>query len=221
MMYFNSKRFDAKLLKTWININKDLIRITTHNKYLLACKRSNVFPKHLNRYSLNLTFYNDTIKQRAKTYINRFMLKMINLEINDNFKQRRILISSIYNISRNIENCLPAHICCKFFKTQNKKLHKLFKQENNRLSKKLRWIWSRKETVDERMDNMNLKYFYIVQTNNSHESIKFSLNKNNLHRSDRACAIELDSNNYNHLTKNLLEPRVKWFINAILKFLMK
>jgi len=114
----------VKLLKTWININKDLIRITTHNKYLLACKRSNVFPKHLNRYiSLNLTFYNDTIKQRAETHTNRFMLKMINLEINDNFKQRRMLISSIYHISRNIENRLPTHICCKFFRTQNSSIN--------------------------------------------------------------------------------------------------
>jgi len=75
------------------------------------------------------------------------MLKMINLEINDNFKQRRRLISSIYHVSRNIENRLPGHICLKFFGTQNLRLHKLFKQENNRLSKNYIGSWVPKKLL--------------------------------------------------------------------------
>jgi len=202
----------VKLLKIWININKDLIRITTHNKYLLTCKRLNVFPKHLNRYiSLNLTFYNDMIKQRAKTFTNRCMLKMLNLETKDNFKQRRTLIPSIYHISKNIENRLPADICYKFFTTQNIRLKKFYKQENNRLFKKLHWIWSCKETVEKQSNSLILKYFYTIQSDNS---VKFSLNRNNLHNLERVGVIELDSNKYNHHTKKLLEPREKWFIKA-------
>jgi len=71
------------------------------------------------------------------------MLKMINLEINDNFKQRRMLISSIYHVSRTIENRLPymLHICWhQFFQNSKIRLHRLFKHENNRLLKKLHWI---------------------------------------------------------------------------------
>jgi len=142
------------------------------------------------------------------------MLKMINLEINDNFKQRRMLISSIYHISRNIENRLPTHRCCKFFRTQNSRLHKLFILENNRLSKKLRWITSFKETFEKHIDSNNLKYFCTVQSDNSQHFTKFSQNRYNLHSQDRTYEIELVSNSYNHHTKNLLEPREKWFINA-------
>jgi len=95
------------------------------------------------------------------------MLKMINLEINDNFKQRRMLISSIYHVSKNIENRLPAYICCKFFRTQNLRLYRLFKQENNRLSKKLHWIITSKKIIDKHIDIKNLKYFCTVQSHNS------------------------------------------------------
>jgi len=35
-----------------------------------------------------------------------------------------------------------------------------------------------------------------------------------LHSSDRTYVIDLDPTNYNHHTKNLLEPREKWFINT-------
>jgi len=80
-----------------------------------------------------LTFYNDTTKQRLNTHITKFMLKILNLEIKDNFKQRRMLISSIYRISKNIENRLPVHTYCKFFTTQNLILNKFSKLQNNRL----------------------------------------------------------------------------------------
>jgi len=109
------------------------------------------------------------------------MLKMINLEISDNFKQRRMLISSIYRVSKNIENRLYVHICCKFFRTQNLRLHRLFKQENNRLSKKLHWILTSKKIIDKHIDIKNLKYFCAAQSHNSQHVTKISLNGNNLH----------------------------------------
>jgi len=92
---------------------------------------------------------------------------MINLEINDNFK-RRMLISSIYHVSRTMENRLPAHIGCKFFRTQNFRPHRLFKHENNRLSKKLHWIITSKKIIDKQhIDIKNLKYFCAAQSHNS------------------------------------------------------
>jgi len=76
----------VRLLKQWINFNKKLIKTTLRNKYLLKCKRLNVFPKYLNNYCpINFTFYDDIIKQQAITHSKRF-IKNINLEISDNLK---------------------------------------------------------------------------------------------------------------------------------------
>jgi len=56
----------VRLLKQWIKDNKEIIKTTLRNKYLLDCKRSNIVPKHLNNYCLfNIKFYNDNIKQQA------------------------------------------------------------------------------------------------------------------------------------------------------------
>jgi len=73
---------------------------------------------------------------------------MLNLEITDNFKKRRFLISSLYIVTHNIENNLPGYICHKFFKTQDRALFKLFMQERDRLYKKLKFMQSFKRNND-------------------------------------------------------------------------
>jgi len=81
----------VRLLKQWIYCNKEIIRTT-------------FLPKHLNNYlTFNITFYNDNIKLQALSNTQRFIKNMLNLEITDNYKKRRTLISHLYNITRNIE----------------------------------------------------------------------------------------------------------------------
>jgi len=62
-------------------LQQKLIRITLRNKYLLNCKRLNIFPKHLNNYCpFNIIFYNDNIKQQALKNTKRFINNMLNLD---------------------------------------------------------------------------------------------------------------------------------------------
>jgi len=69
-----------------------------------------------------MTFYNDNIKLQALLNTQRFIKNMLNLEITDNYKKRRTLISRLYNTTRNIEKNLPAYIYNKFYKTQDRSL---------------------------------------------------------------------------------------------------
>jgi len=87
----------VRLLKQWINFNKELIKTILRNKYLLKYKRSNVFPKHLNKFCpYKFTYYDDIIKQQSIIY-SRFIMKMLNLEISDNFNKQRSLMYTQYN----------------------------------------------------------------------------------------------------------------------------
>jgi len=129
------------LLKKWIHHNKELIKIAARNKYLLLCKRSNIFPKHLNHYRTSrFTFHNELSFRKADRFFNRFSSQILNLEIADNCKHRKNLLSSIYRLTRSIENNLPCYICKKFFYTQHRSLQKLYLHEDYRFIKKLNWL---------------------------------------------------------------------------------
>jgi len=204
------------LLKQWINYNKELIRTTWRNKYLLNCKRSNIVPKHLNNYSRsNITFYNDNIKQKALNNSKRYIKNILNLEITDNFKKRRFLISFLYKVTRNIENNLPGCICQKFFKTQEYSLRKLFKHEKDRLLKKFKTMQTFKENIEhQKINSNNIKYYCSTYSPNNSIVHKFSFNKHEFSFNDMVYDIEIKQSEYNFTTNNLLEPRDKWFINT-------
>jgi len=124
-------------LKKWIQYNKDLVKIKARNKYLLRCRRSKLVPKHLNKFqNCKLKFHNDYIYDRAESAFHRFSLKLLNLEISDNFQKIKTLTKSIYRVTRNIEKNLPAYICNEFFNTQISSLSKLRLKENNRTMNK-------------------------------------------------------------------------------------
>jgi len=128
------------LLKKWIHHNKELVKIRARSKYLLQCKRSNLVPKHLTKYgTYKLKFYNEPSTRRALFYSHRFISLMLNLEISNNFKQIKLITSSIHYLTRTIERNLPHYICIKFFNTQYRSLSNLFVKEKNRMMKKLIW----------------------------------------------------------------------------------
>jgi len=203
------------LLKKWIHHNKELIRISARNKYLLHCKRSNIFPKHLNYYrSSRFTFYNDISSRKADKYFNKFTSKILKLEIADNFKHRKSLLSSIYFSTRAIENNLPSYICKKFFYTQQKSLHKLFIHEENRFSKKLNWLHTIiiKENNKKSMNIKKIKYFCSKTSTNSINDVEITFN--GFQQSPNTHLVELDPSSYGLDKKSITNPREKWFINS-------
>jgi len=130
----------VNLLKKWIHHNKDLVKTKARNKYLLLCKRSNIVPKHLINYrSCKLKFHNDYLSSRADSHLRRLALQLLNLEISDNFKYLKVLITSLYRVTRAIERSLPVYICNEFFNTQTRSLSKLFMREKNRMRRKFSW----------------------------------------------------------------------------------
>jgi len=91
---------------------------------------------------------------------------MFNLEIIDNFKYCRSLITFIYWLTRIIENNLSRYICSKFFNTQQRSLKLLYLQEENRFAKKLAWLQKPSNTISITNKKVNkvskvkeLKYF--------------------------------------------------------------
>jgi len=216
-IFYNFGCRAVRLLKSWIYYNKQLIIITARNKYLLKCKRSNVFPKHLkNICSFNITFYNNTIKQRQITYTERFMKNMLNLEICDNFKKRRLLISCIYSVMRDIEKNLPMRICHRFFSSQNRSLHKFFLNENDRLHKKLISLKTSIRNNDINLNTINdIGYRAWVQHHNGKNNYTFSFNRHEFPSNDSVYDVELRPSDYIlNVNNNLLEPREKWFLNT-------
>jgi len=138
-----------------------------------------VLPKHLNDFSVRkFILYNDVIKQRASSLFDAFTKKMLNLEITDNFRKRRHLISKIYFATRTIENNLPLDLSHKFFKTQHFNLLKLFRLENKRLFRRLSWIQPHNKTKD--INIRNIKYFCSTLASNSQKNLKLSRNRHNL-----------------------------------------
>jgi len=140
---------------------------------------------------------------------------MLNLEITDNFKKRRFLISCIYKVTRDIENNVPGYICQKFYKTQEYSLQKLLKHEKHRLFKKLETMQTFKKNVDHKIKNTNnIKYFCAIHSHNNSTDHKFSFNKRDLPLNDMIYDIEIKQSDYNSITDNILDPREKWFINT-------
>jgi len=204
------------LLKKWIHQNKELIRIAARNKYLLHCKRSNIFPKHLNYYRTSrFTFHNELSFRKADRYFNRFSSQILNLEIADNCKHRKSLLSSIYRLTRSIENNLPCYICKKFFYTQHSSLRKLFLHEDHRFVKKLNWLQTTltKEKKIKLNNIKKLKYICSEVSINSINDVKISLDGSQ-QTNAQSYVIELDPSCYPLNNNDITVPRDKWFMNS-------
>jgi len=201
----------VRLLKQWIRYNKELIRTTLRNKYLLNCKRSNILPKHVNNYCpFNIKYFNDKIKQQSLKNTRHFINNILNLEITDNFKKRRYLISCLYKVTRNIEKNLPEYIFYKFYRTQESSLQKLFKHENDRLTKKLKTMTTSKRKLEKMIKNTNnIKYYGTIRHDNNSTDHKFTFNKHEFLLNDMVYYTEIKQSDYNFTTKKLLEPREK------------
>jgi len=206
----------VRLLKQWIIYNKEIIKTNLRNKYLIGCKRSHVLPKHLNNYHLhNIVFHNDTFKTQALIYTKLFTKNLLNLEIRDNFKKHICLISQLFSITRNIEKNLPLYICKKFFNTQNHALYKLYLHENHRLYNKLKAIQLFDNSNNYKMENIdNIKYYWSMPSQNKTTDYNLSFTKHDFHTDDSIHSVELNPTDHNEKTKNVLEPRKKWFLNA-------
>jgi len=224
------------LLKKWIHHNKDLVKLKARYNYLLECKRSNLVPKHLFKYgTVKLHFYNDFSSRRAISLSHRFVRSILNLEISDNFKQRKTLVSNIYRLSRDIERNLPSYLCTQFFTTQQWSLSNLTSREISRLNRKL-WgnysnvhLYHHNSNSPNDMHTKNIKNIRYVCSNvisNSSNDFTISLvGSNNPIRdgpnNNFTVAVNLDPSEYECASRMLLEPRDKWFINSSNVFIPK
>jgi len=103
------------LLKKWIHYNKELVKIVTPtetNICYIVKGQTYYLNILINIVHWNLSFI--MTSQRAETFINSFILKMLNLEITANLKHCKRLITFIYWLTRTIENNLSRHMCIKF-----------------------------------------------------------------------------------------------------------
>jgi len=147
------------LLKKWTHYNKDLVKLKARYKYLLECKRSNLVPKHLSKYGTDkLQFYNDFLSRRTLSFSYRFVRSILNLEISDNYKQRKILVSNIFRLSRAIERNLRSYYCNQFFTTQQWSLSKLSVRETSRLNRKLLWNYSNVQCYHHNSNTLNVMH---------------------------------------------------------------
>jgi len=85
---------------------------------------------------------------RSASYALRFIRLTLNLEISDNCKQLKFLISNIFRLTRTIQNNLPIYICNQFFNTQQWSLRKLSKKEKIRMNKKLKLCSSNNSNIN-------------------------------------------------------------------------
>jgi len=206
------------------------VKLKARYNYLLQCKRSNIVPKHLSKYGTDkLLFYNDYLSCRASFLSHRFARSILNLEISDNFKQRKNLVSNIYRLSRAIEKNLPIFYCNQFFATQHSSLSKLLARETSRLNNKLRWNRSKFHHVHNNTNTSNDTYLknikkiqYVcsnaspVSTNDYTISLVDSNHSNmDCHNNKFSVSVTFDPAEYAGDSRKLLfEPRDKWFINA-------
>jgi len=165
----------------------------------------------------NLRFHNYYLTRRAIIYSLRFIRLILNTEISDNYKTIKKLTADTYRLSRAIENNLPLHFCNQFFHSQHMSLRKLVYKEKIRFNQKIIWCSYNNSSINRNIYKTNkINYTYISEYSHSQKDCKFVLHDSNdsiIDQSNNTFLVQLDPVKYTNITKKLLEPREKWFVN--------
>lgn len=209
-------------LKKWIKRNRDLIKINVQIWFLVTCKKRHMLPRHLssnNCYS-HVTFVNYTNKRNFENKRWLFVNRILRLEIDDLYKQRKMLVHEIHKTNKFITTTLPANLYSSFFITQTNSLHKFYIQHNDRIINKIHLL--EQGSVKQNRETahlINLKY-YAISNNTTvgpstlrigHNSFKFMFDKPYTHHTQHSIEVSVTQNVSG--TPPLLEPRNNWFVN--------
>lgn len=100
------------LLKQWMNLNRDLIKLENKLKFLTSCKKQNLLPQHLHYGCCFPQIIFHGYKQRSVFDLKRTILarSILRLEIIDLHKHRNAILQNIFKVNKIITKTLPFRV---------------------------------------------------------------------------------------------------------------
>jgi len=117
-----------------------MIRIRTRITFLKLCISCDIVPPHIQSSYKNLSGFDHRSKHKLNLFRNRFVKKLLKIELNDAHRTFHRAQNENFHIVSKILNLLPFSVHTKFFRTQESNLFLRFRNENDRIHKKILWL---------------------------------------------------------------------------------
>jgi len=147
-------------MKTWIILNRKIIRTLTKLHFLSSCKRFNIIPPHIyNACKLgNVRFSSPILTRKLSFSVRFFAQKIIKFEIRDAYYCLSSLRRELVKVTNYHSATLPTYCWNKFFNTQAFSLCKMKSREMEKIDKKLNWLL-KKNSMNNHNSIPNISYF--------------------------------------------------------------
>jgi len=191
-------QYTTNLLKSWIKLRRDLIKIRIRTIFLKFCIQHNITPPHSYNISRTKFFLSDhRSKHKLNSLKRSFITKLIKIELNDAYRMFYSHKTESFHLVSRITKHLPFHTYKKFFRTQESSLFLLFQQEMDRLNNKMYWLLH-KHKVNSNQDINAINYWAHtgLKSNSSEQdgtlfSSFFSFSKSKLPQDDSLIEIKI------------------------------
>jgi len=148
--------------KNWIVFNKRIIATKCKIFFLRECKRVNLVPQHLFKYTNNvISFFDDNSSSLYKNFVRGSIRRLLQIEIYDAFRLLRCLQYNVLRCSKILFRRVPVRILNEFIRRQRSSLNHFNILENKRINNKLKWI-AKKQPDFLRPNVPLIKYFCSV-----------------------------------------------------------
>ena len=126
-----------KLLKNWLNFNERLAKAIPQRRFLLRCKKDNIFPRHIEQTSKrlnNIVFFSRTYTRKRECYIYHQKIKLLDWEISDVHLHIKFLRTQLDRIHNKLEKTsLPRTVLSRFLELDELKFKRIFRSLNAKL----------------------------------------------------------------------------------------
>jgi len=211
-------RYTTKLLKSWIKLRRDLIKIRIRIIFLKFCIDYNITPPHAYNISKAHVFLFDHRSKHRFNYVKRsFITKLIRIELKDAYRMFYAQKTESFRLMSNITKHLPFFVYHKFFQSQETSLFLLFQHEMDRLRDKMHWLLY-KHNINKNKDIQNINYWASTVTSKNlkvpKNSPTFSFSKAKLPQNSQPLEIKISPEFLDHKhNSSLTTIRNKWFVN--------
>jgi len=200
--------FTCNTLKEFIKLSHQSIKLRIRIKFANFCINYNLIPSHLEfwyKYE-RLRFFHDSSTRNLRSLYLKHVKTVLRLEVDDAFRQLRVIRDKLYRIHGKIMNVLPWFFSNRFFYRQECIIRAKWFRELTKMNKKIEWLMLKKNDKVKK-EIKPIKYFY---SDNSQNELKISFNNNNNGKTINE--INISPDNF-RLSSPLNTIHDKWFVN--------
>jgi len=153
MRYYNREKFfssirtqygtnTCNLMKEFIKLSHYSIRLRLRIKFANCCINFNLIPSHLDfwyKYE-KLRFFQDNSTRNLRSLYIKHVKTVLRLEVDDAFRQLKIIRNDLYKVYGKIINLLPWFFSNRFFYQRERIGRAEWFRELKRMNKKIDWL---------------------------------------------------------------------------------